>query len=116
MMDSPRRHQAYWAFIGHRVSGLALAIFLPAHFWMLGLALDRAPDMDRFLKFTELPLVKFGEWALVLLLSLHLFFGLRLLVLELLPWPTRASARIGWIGWGALLSLAVGALFLWRVM
>ena len=28
-MKSARNHQAYWAFLGHRLSGLALALFLP---------------------------------------------------------------------------------------
>ena len=28
-MKSVRNHQAYWAFLGHRLSGLALALFLP---------------------------------------------------------------------------------------
>ena len=39
-MRSVHNHKAYWAFIGHRVSGLLLAIFLPFHFLALGLALS----------------------------------------------------------------------------
>ena len=34
-----RDHPSYWAFLVHRVSGLALALFLPLHFWALGQAL-----------------------------------------------------------------------------
>ena len=34
-----RKHPAYWAFVVHRVSGVALALFLPLHFWALAEAL-----------------------------------------------------------------------------
>lgn len=71
-----------WVALVHRLSGIALAIFLPAHFWVLG----RALELDAFLAWTQQPLVKFAEWGLVLLLAAHLGGGLRVLALELLPW------------------------------
>jgi len=70
----------------HRVSGLALALFLPAHFLVLALALQGEARLDGFLRWTERPLVIAGEWLLVILLAAHLTGGLRLLALELLPW------------------------------
>ncbi|QCS63959.1 succinate dehydrogenase [Achromobacter denitrificans] len=110
-MKSARNHQAYWAFLGHRLSGLALALFLPAHFYVLAMALDEA-RLDAFLKLAEMPAMKLGEWGLVLLLTLHMFFGLRLLVLELLPWNSPRDARVAWIGWGFAISIATGLAFL----
>lgn len=71
----------------HRFSGLGLAVFLPLHFWVLGLALSDVERLDGFLNWTDNPLVKFAEFGLVFLLAIHLFGGLRLLVLEFLPWP-----------------------------
>ena len=65
---SMRTHKSYLAFIGHRISGLLLALFLPVHFLVLGLALEGAESMDRFLTLAELPMVKFAEWGLVCLL------------------------------------------------
>ena len=50
------------------------------------LAAHDAAALDTFLNWTDTPLVKFAEAGLVLLLSLHLFGGLRLLALEFLPW------------------------------
>jgi len=79
-------HPGYWAFVVHRLSGLALAAFLPVHFWALGSALRGAAEFDSFLAWTEKPLVKFAEWGIVLLLAAHLAGGLRVLALELLPW------------------------------
>jgi fumarate reductase subunit D len=68
--------------IVHRVSGIALAAFLPLHFWALGNALQ----LEGFLAWTEQPLVKAGEWAIVIALAAHLGGGLRVLALEFLPW------------------------------
>ncbi len=71
----------------HRLSGLALAFFLPLHFWVLA----RALELDAFLAWTERPAVKLAEWGLVTLLALHLAGGLRVLALEFAPWRDRAK-------------------------
>ncbi len=101
-------HAGHWAFVLHRVSGLLLAAFLPAHFWALGSALEGAAAFDAFLDWTKLPLVKFAEWGIVLLLAAHLAGGLRVLALEFLPWrdwhKSLAAAA-------AAASLAVGLAF-----
>jgi len=81
-----RNHPAWWAFAVHRLSGLALAAFLPFHFWALGQALGGEAVLNAFLVWAERPLVKASEWGLVVLLAAHMAGGLRLLALELLPW------------------------------
>ena len=81
-----RRHPLWLAHLLHRLSGLALALFLPLHFWVLSLALTDAAQLDSFLTLTELPMVKVAEFGLVFLLAVHLFGGLRLLAMEWLPW------------------------------
>src|SRR6218665_3483252 len=96
--------------------GLALGLFLPAHLYVLGLALEENRRLEQFLKFAELGAVKFGEWGLVILLSVHMCFGLRLLALELLPWSSSRDARLSWITWGAVLSAVVGVVLAVRVM
>jgi fumarate reductase subunit D len=97
-----------WVALVHRVSGIALALFLPLHFWVLG----RALELDTFLAWTEQPLVKFAEWGLVLLFAAHLGGGLRVLALEFLPWRdwqktlTAAAAALT-LGWGLAYALAL---------
>ncbi|MEA3194667.1 MAG: fumarate reductase subunit [Betaproteobacteria bacterium] len=71
-----------WAAHVHRVSGVALALFLPLHFWALGNALQ----LDSFLVWTQQPLVKLGEWGIVVALAAHLGGGLRVLAIEFLDW------------------------------
>ena len=85
-MSGQRAHAAWWAFLVHRVSGLALALFLPAHFLALGTALRGEGALDAFLRWSEQPAVVFSEWILVMLLAAHLAGGLRVLALEFLPW------------------------------
>jgi fumarate reductase subunit D len=97
-----RQHASYWAFLVHRVSGIALAIFLPLHFWTLGKALE-----DSW-QWTEQPLVKAGEWLIVVALAAHLGGGLRVLALEFLPWR---DWQKGLAAAAAALALGVGLAF-----
>jgi fumarate reductase subunit D len=90
-----------WVAHVHRISGVALALFLPLHFWALGNALQ----LDSFLAWTRQPLVKLGEWAIVVALAAHLGGGLRVLALEFLPlldWQKSLAAI------AAAVTLAVG--------
>jgi len=90
-----------WVAHVHRVSGIALAIFLPLHFWALGNALQ----LDSFLAWTEQPLVKAGEWAIVVALAAHLGGGLRVLAIEFLDWHERQKSLVAL---AAAVTFAVG--------
>ena len=105
-----RGHALWYAHIIHRVSGIALALFLPLHFWVLSLALTDAARLDNFLAFTELPFVKVAEFGLVFLLALHLFGGLRVMALEWLPW--RAPHKTLAAGTLAVSAFVSGVFFL----
>ena len=108
-----RNHAAYWAFLVHRISGVALTLFLPVHFWALGQALQGEAKLESFLRWSDQPLVKFAEWALVLLLAAHMTGGMRLLMLEFMDWPDSVNQ---WhktlLATAAGVSVAVGLLFL----
>ena len=112
MLRPHRRHPLWFAFIVHRISGLLLALFLPVHFYVLGLALNDTAELDAFLGWTGHPLVLFAEFGLVFLLAVHIFGGLRLLALEFLPWSPRqktyaalATALSFFVSGGFLLSV-----------
>ena len=85
-MRASRNHPAFWAFLVHRISGLALGAFLPLHFLVLGSALGGEAPFAEAVAWTQQPIVKLAEWTLVLLLAAHLTGGLRLLALEFLAW------------------------------
>lgn len=85
-----RGHSGWWAFALHRISGIGLTLFLPAHFWVLSRALTADASLDAFLRWTDQPLVRASEIVLVFLLGAHLAGGLRLLLVEFRGW------RAGW--------------------
>lgn len=104
-----RSHANYKAFLAHRISGVALAIFLPMHFLALGLALESHGKFENFIALTDNPLFKLAEWGLVIFLGAHLMLGLRLLILELAPWQ---GMRMVWVNWAVLASVTLAVIFL----
>lgn len=96
MLRPHRNHPLWYAFLLHRLSGLGLALFLPMHFYLLGLALNDTARMDELLHWSDSPLVKFAEFGLVFLLAVHMFGGLRLLALEFLPWNDHQKTFAAW--------------------
>jgi fumarate reductase subunit D len=116
MSGSPRayRHNALWsAAMVHRLSGIGLAIFLPLHFLVLGLAIEGAGRLNGFLRITQMPAVAVAEAGLIFLLVVHFLGGLRLLAIENLPWfngQKRIAASV------AAVSGLAAFLFLIRVL
>lgn len=108
MIRPARGHPAYWGFVAHRVSGIALALFLPLHFLALSRAIHGAAALDSFLAWTADPLVKFAEWGLVVLLAAHLAGGLRVMALEFLGWR---AAQKNLVAASAGFALFVGLVF-----
>jgi len=110
MKRPARTHPLWLAYILHRVSGLALALFLPVHFYLLSLAITSPKSLDGFLAFADITMVKLAEFGLVFLRAVHMFGGLRLMAMEWLPWsaPQKTLAA----GSAALAFLLAGLFFL----
>jgi fumarate reductase subunit D len=107
------RRRAMWiAALVHRLSGIALACFLPLHFLALGLAIHGEAGLDAFLAWTEKPIVKLAEGGLVFLLTIHLLGGLRLLYVETVSWrPVQRLLAAG----AAAIAAALAVAFIVRV-
>lgn len=113
-MKTPARSHPLWlAYILHRISGILLALFLPLHFWVLSMAISAPDTLDSFLLLTDSVALKLIEFALVFLLAVHMFGGLRLMAMEWLPWSamqkTLAAAATA-------TSFLVATLFLLRAL
>jgi fumarate reductase subunit D len=109
MMRAAYRQPGFVAALLHRLSGIALAIFLPLHFLALATALNGASALDSFLAVTRTPLVRASELALVAALATHMALGLRILAIELLDIRERTAAVLS--GCAAAV-VAVGLAFL----
>lgn len=81
-MRASHKQHGFIAAMLHRLSGVALAIFLPLHFLALATALQGAKALDSFLTLTRNPLVEMAEFGLVAALVLHMTLGLRVLAVE----------------------------------
>lgn len=92
MMRASHQQPGFWAALLHRLSGIALAVFLPLHFLALATALDGAAALDSFLAVLNTPFAKASESALVAALATHLTLGLRILAIELLDIRERTVA------------------------
>jgi fumarate reductase subunit D len=104
-----RAHPSWIAFLLHRLSGLALALFIPVHFWALGRIVESEGALDVVLAWSAHPLVKLAETALVVALALHMAGGIRLLGIEFALWRGGQGALVaGAIGF----ALGLGLLFL----
>jgi fumarate reductase subunit D len=100
-----RQHPAYWAFLVHRLSGVAVGRFVALDWWGRGAAIGGAARLDGFLRVADQPLFKLGEWGLVVLLSLHMMGGVRLLLIEFGDW---SGQRKNWIAAALAFGLATG--------
>ena len=107
-----RNHPGFWAFVVHRISGVLLTLFLPAHFWVLGQSIAGESALDGVLMWSAQPLVKAAEVGLVFLLAAHLAGGVRLLMLEFLAWRNWQQTLLA-IAAGA--SLAAAGIFALKV-
>ena len=112
MIRASHKQPGFLAALVHRLSGLALAIFLPFHFLALATALRGADALDSFLAITRSPAIKVVEFALVLALAVHMTLGLRVLAVEFLPFRERTAAAVSL---SLAAALAVGLVFLLNV-
>jgi fumarate reductase subunit D len=94
MMRETHRRPGFIAALLHRLSGIALAIFLPLHFAVLATALNHADVLDSVLTLIDNPVVKLAETGLVVALAMHMALGLRILAIELLDVRERTGTAV----------------------
>ena len=94
MMRASHQQRGFVAATLHRLSGIALAIFLPLHFLTLAIALNGADALDNFLALTRQPLVMFYEFGIVVALAIHMTLGLRVLAIEFLDFREKTLAAL----------------------
>ena len=101
------------AALAHRLSGLGLALFLPLHFLLLGMALKGEAALNAGLAFTSYPLARLAEGGLVVLLAVHFLGGLRLLVIENFTWR---EGQKNLAGAAVAIAVAAGLVFIMRAV
>jgi fumarate reductase subunit D len=109
MIRNSHLRPGFLAAMLHRLSGIALAIFLPMHFITLALALNGADSLQSFLGVTHTSFVRIAEGGLVTALGLHMALGIRVLAIEFFAARERGAVIVSACVAG---SVTVGLLFL----
>jgi fumarate reductase subunit D len=109
MMRAAHKQRGFVAAMLHRLSGIALAVFLPLHFLALATTLKGAAALDDFLALTRQPVIAALEWGIVVALAIHLTLGLRVLAIEFLDFREKTLAALSAC---AAAVFAVGLVFL----
>lgn len=84
---------AGWASILHRASGAFLCLLLPFVIWMFDKSLTSESSFDVFREALSGGFVRFVAWVVLVAYLLHLFGGLRHLVLDATHRMTKAFGR-----------------------
>jgi len=78
-----RIHLGTFAWILHRLSGLALIFYLLLHVWVIHHLIKGSKSFDEIMESFSSPLFKFLEIGLVGVILYHLFNGLRVTLIDM---------------------------------
>jgi succinate dehydrogenase / fumarate reductase cytochrome b subunit len=71
-----------WAWILHRLSGLALIFYLTIHIWIINTLTRGAAEFDRLMGLLGSPLFKILEVGLWGVILFHAFNGVRIIIVD----------------------------------
>ena len=102
-----RGRSGHWSWIAHRLSGLAILLFLTIHVWDTATAFY-SPNLYRwFVDVFKWPPIAVGEVALMAAVLYHSFNGIRISILDYKPELWKHQKRSVQITWGLFLILFV---------
>ena len=100
-----RGRGGHWSWVAHRISGLAILLFLTIHVWDTATA-HYSPNLYRwFIDVFKWPPIAVGEVALMAAVLYHAFNGIRITILDFKPewWKyQKRSATIVWVLFAAV--------------
>lgn len=113
----PVRNVGTLSWLAHRVTGIALALYLVPHFISIHSALGGPGAFDRSLAAFRGPLFKTAEFLLIGVVAFHLFNGLRIIAVDFLN-VTGSQRLLFWVTMIATAAVLVAAsvLFVPRIL
>jgi len=115
LMVSYRGQQGTWAWLFHRVSGIAIWLFIVLHVIDIYLVGGDPHAYDQLLQFYASPIGRVMEVALGAALLYHALNGMRIVILDLWPSMTVYHRRLWWATWIIFLGLGIpGAIIILR--
>ena len=115
LMVSYRGQQGTWAWLFHRISGIAIWLFIVLHVIDIYLVGGDPHAYDELLQFYASPIGRIMEVALGAALLYHALNGMRIVILDLWPSMTVYHRRLWWATWIIFLGLGIpGAIIILR--
>ncbi len=109
-------HSGSVAWVGHRVSGVILVIYLALHLWGLGSAAGGKAAFDNRMQTFSGPVFELLEALVVLIAAFHMFNGLRVIAVDFSGLGRHQKAMFSTVLGGFALVLAwTGWVFFARV-
>lgn len=94
-----------FAWMAHRLSGVALVVYLVVHVWGLRALTSRAEFNELIAKY-HAPIFKIGEFLLLAAVVYHALNGLRIVLIDFLGWSPNQK-RLFW-SLGAVAAILIG--------
>lgn len=96
-----------FAWMAHRLSGVALVVYLVVHIWGLKSLTDPA-SFNALITQYHAPIYKVGEFMLLAAVVYHALNGLRIVLIDLLGWSPNQKKLFWTLGAVAVVLIAVG--------
>jgi succinate dehydrogenase / fumarate reductase, cytochrome b subunit len=107
-----RAREGYWAWLLHRVSGVAILLFLFVHILDTALVGFGPEAYESFVFVYRLPVFRVMEVALAAAVLYHGINGLRIIVMDFVDEASRAQRQLWYVAWAVFLVLFVPTAFL----
>lgn len=91
-----RGHEGMWSWVGHRVTGVVIFLFLLVHVLDTSLVRVSPGAYDAVMATYKNPLMALGETALVAAIVFHAFNGLRLILVDFWKSGTKYHRQMLW--------------------
>jgi len=91
-----RGHEGQWSWLFHRVTGVAVILFLFAHIVDTAVIGWGPEAYDRVASVYHNPIVRLLELGLVEAVIFHALNGVRILVIDFVPRATRVDRQLFW--------------------
>jgi succinate dehydrogenase / fumarate reductase, cytochrome b subunit len=107
-----RAREGYWAWLLHRVSGVAILLFLFLHILDTALVGFGPEAYESFVFVYRHPAFRVMEVALAAAVLYHGINGLRIIVMDFVDEASRAQRQLWYVAWAVFLVLFVPTAFL----
>ncbi len=109
-----RGREGQWAFILHRLSGVALALYLLLHVFDISLVMYGPSVFNRFLAFYHQWPFRIGLILVIAGVVYHALNGLRIIIMDFTEWGVKIQRPL-W--YGVMISTTlIGIPVLWKLL